>query len=292
MLGRGVKRKLSTCEDPAQDLPYPQQRQLVLDLCLDKLQSCQQRAEPSLHRSVLLANTLRQIQQEMRQEGETCVPPAPLGPSLPHVSTPRHFPDLPPVPLDSPPPLTAALSPSFPLTTAEDEEVQLGGTENKTLLPSLAGENDTRSSDLLFGSFEITNSTSYLTDLPLDDIFEDIDTSMYDSSDISVLAFPAQRSNGVDEGLKTLSSCTSNSSLQLCLSDINDLDHIMEILVRSWTMARTIVSSFSHPNIFYGKLIIQCFLKKKKKKNILSIFIQRTDIFIYNTRKLPDTLSL
>ncbi|XP_016384789.1 cell division cycle-associated protein 4-like [Sinocyclocheilus rhinocerous] len=208
MLGRGVKRKLSTCEDPAQDLPYPQQRQLVLDLCLDKLQSCQRRAEPSLHRSVLLANTLRQIQQEMRREGETCVP------------------------LDCPPPLTGALSPSFPLMTAEDEEVQLCGTENETLLPSLAGEDDTRSSDLLFSS-EITNSTSYLTDLPLDDIFEDIDTSMYDDSDISVLAFPAQRSSGVDDGLKTVSCCTSNSSLQLCLSDINDLDHIIEILVRS-----------------------------------------------------------
>ncbi|XP_026146838.1 cell division cycle-associated protein 4-like [Carassius auratus] len=219
MLGRGVKRKLSSCEDPAQDLPYPQQRQLVLDLCLDKLQSCQQRAEPSLHRSVLLANTLRQIQQEMRQEGETCLPPAPLGPSLPLTSTPRHFPDLPPVPLDCPPPLSGALSPSFPFMTAEDEEVQLCSTENETLLPSLAGEADTRSSDSLFSSFEITNSTSYLTDLPLDDIFEDIDTSMYDSSDISVL------SNGC--------MCTSSSSLQLCLSDINDLDHIMEILVRS-----------------------------------------------------------
>ncbi|XP_067273538.1 SERTA domain-containing protein 2 isoform X2 [Pseudorasbora parva] len=233
MLGRGVKRKLSSCEDPAQDLPYPQQRQLVLDLCLDKLQSCQRRAEPSLHRSVLLANTLRQIQQEMRQEGETCLPPALLGPSLPHAPTPRHFPDLPPVPLDCPQPLTGTLSPSFPLAMAEDEEIQLGGAENETLLPSFAGEVETRSSDLLFGSFEITNSTSYLTDLALDDIFEDIDTSMYDSSEISVLAFPAQRSGGVDDGLKSLSSCTSNSSLQLCLSDLNDLDHIMEILVRS-----------------------------------------------------------
>lgn len=233
LLGRGVKRKLSTCEDPAQDLPYPQQRQLVLDLCLDKLQSCQRRAEPSLHRSVLLANTLRQIQQEMRQEGETCLPPAVLGPSLPHIQTPRHVPELPPVPLDCPAPLTGALSPSFPLMTADEEEIQLGGTENETLLASLAGEDNTKSSDLLFGSFEITNSTSYLTDLALDDIFEDIDTSMYDSSDISVLAVPAQRSGGVDDGLKSLSSCSSNSSLQLCLTDLNDLDHIMEILVRS-----------------------------------------------------------
>lgn len=224
-----MKRKLSSCEDL--DLPYPQQRQLVLDLCLDKLQNCQQRAEPSLHRSVLLANTLRQIQQEMRQEGETCLPPAPLGPSL-HASTPRHFPDLPPVPLDCPPPIIGALSPLFPLTNAL-EDVQLGGAENETVLPSFAAEENARSSDSLFGSFEITNSTSYLTDLPLDDIFEDIDTSMYDSSDISVLPFPGQRSGGVDDGLKNASCCSSNGSLQLCLSDLNDLDHIMEILVRS-----------------------------------------------------------
>nr|XP_055043087.1 SERTA domain-containing protein 2 [Misgurnus anguillicaudatus] len=224
VLGRGVKRKLSTCEDIAQDLPYPQQRQLVLDLCLDKLQSCQQRAEPSLHRSVLLANTLRQIQQEMRQEGETCLPPAPLTPTLPHASTPRHLPDCPPVPLNCP--LPEAIS----LTTSEDDEVRLGGAEHESLL---TGEEGARSSDLLFGSFEITNSTSYLTDLALDDIFEDIDTSMYDSSDITVLSCPAQRSGGVDDGLKNLSNCTSNSSLHLCLSDLNDLDHIMEILVRS-----------------------------------------------------------
>lgn len=204
----------------------------MLDLCLDKLQRCQRRAEPSLHRSVLLANTLRQIQQEMRQEGETCLPPAPLGPSLPHATTPRHFPDLPPVPIDCSSPLTGALSSSFTLTTTT-EDIQLGGVKNETHLQSFAGEEGARSSDSLFGSFEITNSTSYLTDLALDDIFEDIDTSMYDSSDISVLAFPAQRSGGADDGLKNVSCCTSNSSLQLCLSDLNDLDHIMEILVRS-----------------------------------------------------------
>ncbi|XP_072541003.1 cell division cycle-associated protein 4 [Salminus brasiliensis] len=237
ILGRGVKRKLSDYEDPALGLPYPQQRQLVLDLCLDKLQSCQRRAEPSLHRSVLLANTLRQIQQEMRLEGGNCLPPAPPAPTLLPASTPRHIPELPPVSLDCPPPLNGSLSPSASLATSEDGEVQLDCVESKPLYTSLSSDVDERPSDSLFGSFEITNSTSYLTDLALDDIFEDIDTSMYDSSDISVLAFPAPRGSGAasgtgDEGLKNFSSCTSNT-LQLCLSDLNDLDHIMEILVRS-----------------------------------------------------------
>ncbi|KAJ8274935.1 hypothetical protein COCON_G00095600 [Conger conger] len=87
------------------------------------------------------------------------------------------------------------------------------------------GPSSSSSVDSLFGSFEISNSTSYLTDLALDDIFEDIDTSMYDSTDFSTLASP-------DEGLKP-PACTPAGALQLCLADLSELDHIMEVLVRS-----------------------------------------------------------
>lgn len=84
----------------------------------------------------------------------------------------------------------------------------------------------------------MANSLGYLTDLALDDIFEDIDTSMYDSSDIpSALAGYPSWVCGVsswgDEGLKMCFSYTSASMLQQCLTDLNDLDHIMEILVNS-----------------------------------------------------------
>ncbi|XP_026854848.2 cell division cycle-associated protein 4 [Electrophorus electricus] len=237
VLGRGVKRKVSDCEDPTLGLPYPQQRQLVLDLCLDKLQSCQQRAEPSLHRSVLLANTLRQIQQEMRLEGGTCLPPAPSAPSLLHAPTPRHLPEMPPASLDVTPLLPGELSFSS-LIPGANGEAQIACAESKPLYPLPSAEVNVRPSDSLFGSFEMMNSTSYLTDLALDDIFEDIDTSMYDPSDISVLAVPAPRGSGTapgigDDGLKNCSSCTPSSPLQLCLSDLSDLDHIMEILVHS-----------------------------------------------------------
>lgn len=226
LLGRGVKRKLSECDasDSAPlGLPYPQQRQMVLDLCLDKLQSCQRRSEPSLHRSVLLANTLRHLQQEMRQEGFACIPPAPsLSPV--HALTPRHTPDLPPVPSDLQPP-GAPPPPS-------------GGPDVGAQLGDGAGPHSPLQ-DSMFGSFEITSSAScYLSDLPLDDIFEDIDTSMYDGSDVAAaLALaPAQRAGaaGADDGLKGFpsSGCTP-SALQFCFNDLNDLDHIMEILVRS-----------------------------------------------------------
>nr|XP_023658105.1 SERTA domain-containing protein 2-like isoform X1 [Paramormyrops kingsleyae] len=244
MLGRGVKRKLSDCEmvggaGPGAELPYPQQRQLVLDLCLDKLQRCRARVEPSLHRSVLLANTLRQIQEEMRREGGT--PPSGPTPSPAHTATPLHTPDLPPIPKDY------SLSPRE-LGIAGDcsagEPLACPGCEGQSVVSSSSEEGCTedltvgaRSADSLFGSFEITNSTSYLTDLAFDDIFEDIDTSMYDSSDFSALALSPARSSGapsgVEDSLKPFPSCTTASALQLCLTDLNDLDHIMEILVGS-----------------------------------------------------------
>ncbi|KAG5846892.1 hypothetical protein ANANG_G00119800 [Anguilla anguilla] len=80
--------------------------------------------------------------------------------------------------------------------------------------------------DSLFGSFEISSTTSYLTDLALDDIFEDIDTSMYDPTDFSALTSP-------DEGLKPVPACAPTGALQLCLTDLSELDHIMEVLVQS-----------------------------------------------------------
>uniref|UniRef100_A0A8C4TIX4 Si:dkey-177p2.6 n=1 Tax=Erpetoichthys calabaricus TaxID=27687 RepID=A0A8C4TIX4_ERPCA len=199
-MGVGVKRKLEDDEeimaaetsgafDSSSSLPYPQQRQLVLNMCLSKLQSCHMKVEPSLHRSVLLANTLRQIQEEMRQEGG---------------------------------------------------ESTLAAIYDGSSSPACLGCSDSEelSSDSLFGSFEISNSTSYLTDLALDDIFEDIDTSMYDSSDFStVMSFPVPRSpvSSSEDTMKSFPTCISPSSngIQICITDLNDLDHIMEILVGS-----------------------------------------------------------
>uniref|UniRef100_W5N6E9 Si:dkey-177p2.6 n=1 Tax=Lepisosteus oculatus TaxID=7918 RepID=W5N6E9_LEPOC len=236
MLGRGVKRKLSDYEesmaagipgvsDSGFTLPYLQQRQLVLDMCLSKLQSCHRKVEPSLHRSVLLANTLRQIQEEMRQEGGDPPLTPQCGEGVCSPATPMHTPDLPPVPPESPgggsvtdggaaPP-----APSLPPEAASE--------------PLACPRCASRSPDSLFSCFEITNSTSYLTDLAFDDIFEDIDTSMYDSSDFSsVLAFPA---SSAEDGLKSFPTCNSPSAsgIQICITDLNDLDHIMEILVGS-----------------------------------------------------------
>ncbi|XP_048114125.1 SERTA domain-containing protein 2-like [Alosa alosa] len=296
MLGRGVKRKRGVQEaqpvggvdaaDPnsASGVSYLQQRQLVLSLCLDKLQGCQIvqgcqiRTEPSLHRSVLLVNTLRQIQEEMRQEGEESMTltaaaalaatgplPAPPATPLPQIislacGAQASLPPSPPQDLFD---LSGLDSVSSLLTCPgcseeeEEEEAELevslvssafasSATSTPLLTPGdPASSPDGRPSHSfhsLLGSFELVNSPGYLSDLALDDIFEDIDTSMYDASDVSsILALGSSRAaslasplSGLDDGeLKVGASCPSSATLQLCFSEVSDLDHIMEVLVGS-----------------------------------------------------------
>ncbi|XP_072314270.1 cell division cycle-associated protein 4 [Eucyclogobius newberryi] len=210
MLGRGVKRKWSCLEEElevGEDKPRPdalpegpssksQQRQVVLGLCLEKLQAG---VELSLRRSVLLVNTLRQLQEEMQRDGED---------GCAHRESRL---------LDT--------APTCPDCTGEDD---LDGLSS---LPELSeqeenGLNEPKSLSLSFS--DAVNAMGYLGDLALDDIFEDIDTSMYESSDLS-----SAWANGVslwaDEDIKA----RQQGALQSCISDLNELDHIMEILVKS-----------------------------------------------------------
>ncbi|XP_043553534.1 cell division cycle-associated protein 4-like [Chiloscyllium plagiosum] len=77
MLGKGTKRKfpeeqvVDACPDSvgsSLNLPYNLQRQSLLNISLFKLQLCKMVVEPNLCRSVLIANTVRQIQEEMIQD--------------------------------------------------------------------------------------------------------------------------------------------------------------------------------------------------------------------------------
>ncbi|XP_062904449.1 SERTA domain-containing protein 2-like isoform X1 [Mobula hypostoma] len=278
MLAKGLKRKLSDYEenmaglpgafDSNPGLPYTLQRQLVLNMCLIKLQSCRMLVEPNLHRSVLIANTVRQIQEEMRQEGShesssSCNGPNPIpdtnipcqgGIELTGSSVLNTSPDLNgssdfsesqlenSLVLVSDNDMSSAISsilkdldfmedisPS-PCPIPEDE------SDAYVHLPFEDRTQETRPVETVFGSFEISNSTSYLTDLAFDDIFEDIDTSMYDS-DLCLLPSTSVRSPPaiVDDVPKPFQLCNSTSvnTIQICRVDLSDLDHIMEILVGS-----------------------------------------------------------
>lgn len=254
MLGRGVKRKWSCLaeleaevlsdaavkhngEEEREDEPsksymsHLQQRQLVLGLCLEKLQHYQAGVELSLRRSVLLINTLRQIQEEMRRDGMgTCTPNVLCGVD-PHSCLLRKEirEDMPvtcpgcaqgdgeSLPLSPPP------SPEFPSQEANTP------LEQQKSLPSMIGHTFS----------DAGNAMGYLSDLALDDIFEDIDTSMYETSDLPSAwsagsLWPISVSLWPDEDMKLRTSSHSTAGgLQPCLLDLNELDHIMEILVKS-----------------------------------------------------------
>uniref|UniRef100_G1PY71 Cell division cycle associated 4 n=2 Tax=Myotis lucifugus TaxID=59463 RepID=G1PY71_MYOLU len=81
MFARGLKRKCADGEDSPPAPPAGSlQRQSLLDMSLVKLQLCHMLAEPNLCRSVLIANTVRQLQEEMSQDSTWQVPaPASAG---------------------------------------------------------------------------------------------------------------------------------------------------------------------------------------------------------------------
>ncbi|XP_013867287.1 cell division cycle-associated protein 4 [Austrofundulus limnaeus] len=241
MLGRGVKRKRSCLEelevevlpdgarkpDRKQDggedreeeaaASLLQQRQVVLGLCLKKLQDDQAGVELSLRRSVLLANTLRQIQEEMwrdrtrgpdRLDPDSCLVRDGFREDV-SVTCPGCAEDG----------CCDAVSPDAP---SQDPN---GPSDQQKPPPAPAG------------STLSDSATGYLSDLALDDIFEDIDTSMYETSDLpwscgGGALWPLGVSLWPEENLKP-PSLSSGGGLQSCLMDLNDLDYIIEILVKS-----------------------------------------------------------
>lgn len=244
MLGRGVKRKWSCLEEELEDLPVvagatedkpdpivseipppfadgpvaapskSQQRQLVLGLCLEKLQRYQAGVELSLRRSVLLINTLRQIQEDMQSDGEdisdqdvhreSCL----LRDSMKNNAV------------------------TCPNCVEEEIDSQSLPPESSNQEANSLFEQKTLPAATISAFSDAVNAMGYLSDLALDDIFEDIDTSMYETSDFPSAWWSNGTSLWANEDVK-IRSHGHNGTIQSCLTDINELDHIMEILVKS-----------------------------------------------------------
>ncbi|KAG2469522.1 SERTA domain-containing protein 3 [Polypterus senegalus] len=297
MIGKGLKRKLS--DDDLLEAAvmqkgtglYLDQRQSVLNISLDKFQRGQMMAEPSLRRSVLIANTLRQIQDEIRQENsgmlaENCSN-ATTGTgtingahSVPPVVEPSNNREVPPqrLSLENHPlsssegddwmmlsseedfSLSSAISsilkeldvvldgssapvpPRIPLSSIENVTTETKGSPG-VKLDTLVCKSDRSGNyadgyklcDSVFGNFEVLSS-SYLNDVPLDDLFLDIDTSVYEresGSLGSVLSGRTFSTTAGEELLKYLPSCSPSFTTNPSCRDLNELEHIMEILVGS-----------------------------------------------------------
>ncbi|XP_072285151.1 cell division cycle-associated protein 4 [Pyxicephalus adspersus] len=246
MYPRGIKRK---CLDPEEvdgsfaDLKtvpsYTLERQSLLDMSLVKLQLCHMLVEPNLCRSVLIANTVRQIQEEMTQDGSWPV-------------FHNHKPDY-QAPLehlvssdvlcrssreqdDSKPIEDSYIAYSEELEVQETQEIsELSTVPSVKALQNSSGfwevetpqENKAhfqKSLDHIFESLENRNASA------MEDLFSEVDTSYYDL-DTVLTGMMGNSKLGHCEMLDSLSPQAAPHSH--CKAEMNEIDHIVEILVES-----------------------------------------------------------
>ncbi|XP_063793765.1 uncharacterized protein LOC134949227 [Pseudophryne corroboree] len=89
-----------------------------------------------------------------------------------------------------------------------------------------------KSSEAVFGSFEIMNS-SYLNGVSFDDPFSDIDTSVFEKETPNSGTTPNNRSSSSEEPLFASSCNSPNCTSSHGIRESNELDNIIEILVGS-----------------------------------------------------------
>ncbi|XP_023658131.1 cell division cycle-associated protein 4 [Paramormyrops kingsleyae] len=280
MFPKGTKRKFCDVADEAAGgqgagvraaSSYTMQRQSLLDMSLIKLQLCHMLVEPNLCRSVLIANTVRQIQEEMTQDGTwqamaeafhsgqapsdrleatevLCRPP-----TRSQDEEPKSFSVIgyegchsEEVVVDDDAactymPGSLAAGPCWDeddLKDATDHDEEDEDEEKGDGEAGLGGDDvghlgeDSKTTEQVFGTFEIKNPVS-IPDPALEELFSDVDASYYDL-DTMLTGMQSAPKMGPYDLLESLShgsaSITSNSS---CRPDLNELDHIMEIIVGS-----------------------------------------------------------
>ncbi|XP_074069583.1 cell division cycle-associated protein 4 isoform X1 [Macrotis lagotis] len=248
MFARGIKRK---CFDGEEDIEgtlagfksvpsYNLQRQSLLDMSLVKLQLCHMLVEPNLCRSVLIANTVRQIQEEMTQDGTWQVINAPNtgqasldrlvstdilcrstkeqgeGKLVPSYSFSKDFEDI------QSQDVISDLSTVTSVQAPRNLQSNVWEMEN----PQENRGNFQKSLDQIFETLENKNPNS------VEDLFSDVDNSYYDL-DTVLTGMMSNTKMGHCDVLENFSSQTTTNSNSNCKSDINELDHIVEILVES-----------------------------------------------------------
>uniref|UniRef100_A0A8C0JIC3 SERTA domain-containing protein n=1 Tax=Chelonoidis abingdonii TaxID=106734 RepID=A0A8C0JIC3_CHEAB len=219
MLAKGVKRPHGEMEggDLEPRDPGAAPASSLFNISMVKLHQSLRHVEPNLRHLVLVANTLRRMQDQMQREALSVVdsPPCRQPPSDSQgddlllssmdSSISTILEDLGQV---------EVLSPTRP-----EEEQPLAGASGARQEPA-------RTSAPCLGPLELLSSASYLLEDGLEDIFEDIDTSMYDCD----LWSPTSLS-----GFKAFSSAEDSDSKALAGAedrlDMSDLDYLMDVLV-------------------------------------------------------------
>ncbi|XP_042296952.1 SERTA domain-containing protein 1 [Sceloporus undulatus] len=233
MLSKGTKRKRS--EDEALD-PFVATipSSSLFSLSVSKLHQSLQHVEPNLRHLVLVANTLRRLQGEMQPSAAPVLPPALGGGDLPADDFAGSAPvSIPMEPCRKPP---TSLAPHVDELLLSNMDVSvfstfledLNGMEGlgDSLQPSLAQpgsslspEPERTSPPGSPSSLEMLGSGGYLLEDGLEGLFEDIDTSMYDSDLWPPTSLP---------NLKEAFTTTGQEKL-----DLADLDYLMDMLVEA-----------------------------------------------------------
>ncbi|CAH1262083.1 CDCA4 [Branchiostoma lanceolatum] len=270
MLGgdrRGTKRKLTTMTDDPDDqtdhktlgLSYAAERQSCFRISLVKLQAAQRLIEPSLRRSVLICNTLKHIEDELRAEGELGL----LHSAYAFATSGNTPACAPPTPIRQPEPMPLTLNESAAEDIASyiedmnNDSVQKEEGRRKTTdkldgatvsqstgsATETAKENSPScmtltNTQLRIQSNSLGANTVQSDSINLDEIFSDLDNSLYDldfltpyTANIKLTPLSEDDvSNSFSSASFTTHQVTTN---QTCRQneEWNELDHIMEVLV-------------------------------------------------------------
>ncbi|XP_040598778.1 cell division cycle-associated protein 4-like [Mesocricetus auratus] len=237
MFARGLKRKYGDQEEGVEGFStvpsYSLQRQSLLDMSLVKLQLCHMLVEPNLCRSVLIANTVRQIQEEMSRDGVW------------HGMAPQNAERAPIDRLVSTEILcrtARAADGEHPTPELEDGSLQISASE-LPIVSSAQGQRSPQSSlwemdspqenrgsfhkslDHIFETLENKNPNS------VEDLFSDVDSSYYDL-DTVLTGMMSGTKPSLCSGLDGFTAAAPPPS-STCKSDLTELDHVVEILVET-----------------------------------------------------------
>ncbi|XP_052768347.1 uncharacterized protein LOC128208790 [Mya arenaria] len=235
-MGQGIKRKMDVLE--IDKLPQ-NQRQCIVDISVTKLQvnKSERKVEPSLLRSVLILNTLKHIETELKKEG-LCPNSNTSAMDIPEVnpnSTAIDF--LPEVPSNSKPADVPVVAEQFgPLPSID------------TFVGNRAVQAQDRTENSPFSIVtEAALTTIYPSSLRMEEVFNDLDFNIADYDVFSAVGTNKLTPLSAEE---VIHSCPSsppafatdtfttlaNASLSpYCKSDsaFEDLENIMQILVGS-----------------------------------------------------------
>ncbi|XP_043072738.1 SERTA domain-containing protein 3 [Puntigrus tetrazona] len=251
MVAKGQKRKLQR-EDEGGGSAWERQLQSVLDISMDKFHRHQALVEPCLLRSVLINNTLRQVQSEVQAQVESLSalknsqPPPPV-----EINAPLFSPNAENTEEDF---MAWTSEEDFSLSSAisailkdldaaidagqgpcASQRAPLGSVENLTQCPLRTA----RTSDVASAVKTEMMRPGCPQDVALDRLLLNIDASVFDP-EVNLLQGFSVTADDLVKYLPSLSRSPSASSSSSSVShiqapwEIQEIEHVMDILMRTY----------------------------------------------------------